>query len=383
MLNKTFFYFFALYSFVPFLRLDANPPFNEPFDPGLFDTYIVNDIGTSSSPLQGLGIELTGVGGNSYLNSAMYSVPSSSQVGNQPYQYYINGNAVNNIEAQSNSLGIQVGGNITLNSSELGNSSNIISGGGNLLGSGSTINGNVTLAGSNLSSNTINGTLKTGQPFTPLLNYAGVNQYFTAASNYWKSLPTNITPTVQNGNTLLFNLAGTNNQYIYNTTLSQLNSFAVNTANTGTGSYLIINITDVASNATLTLTNPTIGSHEQTIFNTPGIQNLTVDISAPGTSSGAIGGFLSPNTNLTINGSFNNPKDLSIVASSVLIAESLNGNSFILDNRDASGNFNPFPGFLAQENNFLTPEPSTFILLGSLLAGTVFLHRKRKAVLHS
>jgi len=82
-------------------------------------------------------------------------------------------------------------------------------GGGNLGGSGGSVNGNVSISGSKTTGNqlTVNGALNTGQAYTAALNLAAASSYFQSAGSYAAGLTPTASYTNQWGE-LIVNASG-------------------------------------------------------------------------------------------------------------------------------------------------------------------------------
>lgn len=375
----------------------THDPLKAALSPSMIQVYSVNDIGSAANPFQNV-MPLTAAGGNIFFDSSStptYIIPLDT--GGQPYGLFAGGNISGKISFSQKGSGssattrigaggIEAGGNVVLGTASTVTAGKLINGpissGGNVSATNYQINGNITAAGTYTGSNTVSGTVTTGQAFTPTLNYAAVTQYFNLASTYWKNTAPNVTPIINNTlQTITVN--GTTGQNVINLTLSQLNGKQINfSLPDATSSYLVINITDVATSATLNINDINATNFENTnqiIFNTPNIQNLTIMTSA----LTDIAGFLSPNTNLF----FNDP------ASTVINGSLIANNIFDDPNSISNGgptvepmpypgtpNFNlrlqatkPFIGFAAGEANFAVPEPSTYLIMGSLILGIAII----------
>jgi|694.fasta_scaffold08205_10 hypothetical protein len=330
---------------------------DNPFDASLFQLYAINNIGSSSSFLDATGgnTPLMGAGGSIFTNGSSFP----NNLGGEPYAMYAGGavNAQNFVRATgySGNNAIEAGGNIILTNSNI---TGTVHGGGNLQLTGTTLNqgagiaGNASLIGG---SNVIHGTIVANQPFTPTVNLSQISNYFIRASNFWASQPNNLTITP--GTTFNLN-PGLN---VATLTLAQINSGQLNIGTIPSGSFLVINVSDVASSGTLNLTSFSSNGVNE-IFNVPNVTNLTYNIA--GSSANGIG-ILAPNSTLTI------AANLGQVISGNIIGLNILGSNF------SSANTSPFAGFQADENIFLVPEPSVYLMLGSLLLPLALIKRNK------
>ncbi len=306
------------------------------FDPWLYNVYQTGSIGSVNNPY---GSDFQGIAGAA--NNAYFQNFSLNALGvSTGYSLYTGGNVGVN-SGSINNGGINAGGNLHLNSTSVFGQ---VDAGGNLSGNGGQIHGNVKLGGVNTSSITVSGSVSTGQPFTPAVDFAKTNQYFQGASSYWGGLAPTANWTTQYGLITVDALhAGTN---VVNLTTADINS-AYGIALTGANSaYVIFNITDAGA---ATLHSP--------VFNLSGGMTLS-DILFN----------LPNNTQLTLNGgTFSN---IMAVGSTITFPNGLVTGNLISNNLYGAGqvNLGYFVGFQHDQSHWVTtPEPGTYFLLGSLL----------------
>lgn len=253
----------------------------------------------------------------------------------------------------SNYGGLNVSGNLGYNNASVtGN----INAAGNLTGNGA-INGNVKLGGTNQagSSITVNGTLSQNQTYTSALNNAAVSKYFQNASSFWAGLQSTATWSNVYGQIVVSNLQAGRN--VVNITLAQLNA-AWGVALTGSSSaFVVFNILDTSGtlNAVSYSFSGGIGLNN-VLFNLPNSTSLSM-------SGGTYASVLAPSATIT----FNNG----------MLQGNLVANNLLGSGSTQSG---AFTGYAADESSFnvVAPEPSTYLMLGSFLALTLYIQSKRR-----
>lgn len=322
---------------------------NADFSPWLFNVYAINNIGT---PPQGYGSNIQGIvgaGGNAYFSGASLHTNAGAGPGTA-YSLYTGGNTTWTSGNVQNG-GIAAGGNVTINNTSVGGG---VTGGGNLSGSSGSINGNVTLAGNNNANPglTISGTVQQNTPYTSPINLAAVSSFFQNASSTYAAMSTNVTAVNNFGQLLVSALSPGLN--ILNLTAAQFNSYwGINFTGTN-ATNLVINITDTNYSGTLNnLVYSFNGSMTSSnlLVNANSATNLTI--------SGQNASLLAPNATITF------PSGQVI---GNLVAKNLTGAGSVVSGA--------FAGFAS----IGVPEPSTYLLLGSMLILCFYLTRRKSQV---
>lgn len=315
-------------------------------NPWDFNVFSRSTIGTAGSPYGSDYQGAAGSVGNAFFNGfSLRDIASSSPSLAQSFYgggTFTLGGAVTN-------GGIEVAGNVTLNSASIAGT---ITSGGSLFGSGGgTVNGHVTLAGGNLAGPTLtlNGGLTTGAAFVPTVDVGGVSSFLLAQSNAAAALADNNTlVNINFGGEYLVNLnPGVNVVSIAASALGAANNYGFTVNGAGApGATLIINVVGGGA-ATLDSTTWTYSngaSSLRTLLNYNGATSLAL-------SGGNKVNFLAPNAAVHYS---------SGVVEGNLYAGSLTG----------SGQVNWIGGFEGT-----IPSPSAFIALGG---GLVLAGRRRR-----
>ncbi len=318
--------------------------------PYQYNVFAKGQIGTSSIPY-GNGVEgITGSLGNSYFTSfsAQASHPYS------PYSIYSGGSVT--INGGSSAYGGIEAAN-TVNLSSVSIQGNIVSG-GNLQGGFGQIVGSATLTGNNSSNLTITGLIQSNVPYTPSQNLQYVKQYFQSASSFWGALSPTATVTNNFGQLQISNLLSGRN--VINLTLSQINNAWGYLVNGPSSAFLVINILDGTPTQTLlkSLSSSLNGgiASSNILFNLPNATNLAL--------SGSYYSILAPNSLVNFNSG-------SLIGN--LIVNNLQGSTYITQGE--------FSGFAADQNNFMpAPEPSTYLMLSSLLFAITLLKKRQSSL---
>lgn len=340
--------------FASFLVVNTNAQAADP-NPYDFNVYATQNIGSSSS-YYGSDFEgIAGAGGSVYFTGFSLNATGTYSP-SQPYSLFTGG-SVNFASGSVNNGGITAGGNVNLNSTTVNGP---ISSGGNLQGGTGQVNGNVSISGTNTSALTINGTVSTGQAYNPSLNLQNVTNYFKSASTFWGGL---------------------------SQTSSWANSFGqIQVAGLQSGRNIVnLNYSDLAGVYGIKLSG---SSDAFVIFNINGVpssganlQFLSLDLSGGITNSDILINLGVANS-ITINGgSFNILAPLTDITynsgalNGILVAQNLNGSGQV--------NRGTFDGFAADQGNFNTqvPEPSTYVLLGSMLLIGAVAQKRRQAII--
>lgn len=322
------------------LRADLNS------DPWQMNVYTISSLGSSTSSYTGANIQgVAGSGGTAYLNNVGLNTSGSSAT----YSMYTSGNLTFTSSSSYNG-GLSAGGNINYNhGTVVGN----VQSGGNLTGTAGSIQGNVKLQGTNQSTATISGSVAQNQPFTSPFSGAAVSSYFQQASSFWAGLPATASWTNVYGQIVVSSLQAGRN--IVNLALSNLNS-AWGIQLTGpSNAFVVFNISDVSGTLNPVTFNFSGGmSSSNVLFNLPNSTSLAM-------SGGTYTSVLAPLATVTYGNGM------------------LQGN-FVANTLLGSGSFQTgaFSGFAADQANFavVAPEPQTYVLLASLLAGAVYLRRR-------
>lgn len=326
--------------------LSADAP--NPYD---FNVFATQNIGSPSSYYGSDFQGIAGAAGSVYFSGFQLNTNGTTSA-SQPYSLFTGG-STNFNSGQIDHGGISSGGSVNLNSTTV--NGNVSSGGG-LSGNGGQINGNVSVAGSNTSSATVNGSVSTGVAYTPTLNLNTVSNYFKSASSFWAGLSQTSSWANSYGQIQVAALSSGRN--IVNLNYSDLAGVYGIALSGGANSFVVFNINNV----------PASGAN---------LQYLTLNLSGGITSSDVLINLGLANS-ITINGgSFN------ILAPNTDIqynSGALNG-SLVAQNLNGSGQVNSggFSGYAADQNNFNTqvPEPSTYAILGSMLAIGALAQRRR------
>ncbi len=316
--------------------------------PYQYNVFANGQIGTASTPY-GNGVEgITGSLGNSYFTSfsAQASHPYS------PYSIYSGGSVTINGGSSANG-GIEAANTVNLSSVSI--QGNIVSG-GNLQGGFGQVLGNAYLTGNNTSNLTITGSVQSNVPYTPSQNLQYVKQYFQSASSFWGALAPTATVTNYFGQLQISNLLSGRN--VVNLTLSEINNAWGYLVNGPSNAFLVINILDATPTQTLlkSLSSSLNGgiASSNILFNLPNATNLSL--------SGSYSSILTPNSTVNFTSG-------SLAGN--LIVNNLQGSTYITQGQ--------FSGFAADQNNFMpTPEPSTYLILGSILLAIPLLKRRHR-----
>jgi choice-of-anchor A domain-containing protein len=318
------------------------------FSPWLYNVFTIDNIGTSQSPYA-VDIEGTvGAGQNVYMTSYSVNVNNTGT----PYSIYAGG-TVNLSNGQVNNGGIEAAGNISVTGSSVNGN---INSGGSLYGSGGTITGNVILGGTNNSTLTVNpaNVHQNVNPYSPTQNLSTDKTFFQNAATQFNQAPTVTTYTYgggqmivnpTNGNPTQAAALGSGFTYVQ-LSLTQLQNLNNITINGGSNSYVVFDITDTTSTAQLLKAVNFFLSGSMTIdnilFDLPNATLLTMN-------GGDYSSVLAPNADITYtNGA--------LIGN--LVAQDLYGNGQV-----DSGYFLGF----ANAPPVGTPEPSTYLMLGSFL----------------
>ncbi len=221
--------------------------------PFSFNLVALGNVGTSSSPktadVQGTAAIVGNLFGSGW--SSGLDVSQSSTAG---YSLYVGGTA-SFAKGSIGANGMQVNGNVTLDNFGDSTSEPVVSG-GNLYGTDSgTLAGPVTLAGTNQSQLTIQGTLTQNQAYNPAFNPTTLTNYFDNLSSQYSALtPTlPVANTVNKYGTLTISSANSGVQVLdlpageFGSSSSVIHTVAVNFSGGSTASnYLIINLPDTA-----------------------------------------------------------------------------------------------------------------------------------------
>jgi choice-of-anchor A domain-containing protein len=325
----------------------SNPNTN----PWLLNVYAIQNIGSQANPYSNSDFQgMAGSGQNTYLQN--FSVNNNGiSSSSAPYAIYVGG--VFNLNGGTlYNGGAESGGKMTLNQSTTQGS---VSSGGNLSGSGGTITGNATLAGQNQSTITIGGTVRQNQSYTPFLNQTSIANFFKNSSNYWQSLSPTTTYSISFGTLTLSNpISGLN---IVNIPLASWEQLTGIQNNLPSNAYVVFNIADSTTPSFDTLNAISLNglNPNQVLIN---LANATILALQGGTYASV----LAPNATITFN---------SGVLQGNLVANNLFGSGQV--------NSGAFIGF----ENLVTPEPTTYLLLGSMLGLIVFLSwRKNQSAMN-
>ncbi len=147
-------------------------------NPWTFNVYSLGDIGTTANPYGSDYQGAAGAAGNAYFNG--FSLNDLNYDVIPGYSLHTGGHV--GIGGSINNGGIDAGGNVSINGASV--FGNVVAG-GNLLGTGGTIHGNTTLAGNKLvgGSVTVTGSLTEGASYSPLVDFASLNSFFTTFHN--------------------------------------------------------------------------------------------------------------------------------------------------------------------------------------------------------
>jgi choice-of-anchor A domain-containing protein len=315
-------------------------------NPWDLNVYVIDNIGTSANPYESDIEGMAGAGGNVYLQNFSLNV-NGSVTPTTPYSLY-SGGTVNTTSGQFNNGGVQAVGSVTLtNTTTSGN----VSSGGSLFGSSGQITGNATLKGTNQSTITINGSVSTGQTFSPVLNQTTVANFFKNASNVWNNLSPTTTWTNSSSTLILNNpMAGLN---VVDISLSQWNALTGIQNNLPSNAYIVFNIDDTTTPGSDTLNAISLNgiSANNILLNLPNASVLAM-------TGGTYGSVLATNATIT----FTNG-----VLQGNLVAENLQGSGQV----DSGA----FVGY----STLAAPEPSTYLLLCGMI-GVFWFVKGRKAV---
>lgn len=350
---KKMFLSFITGTFIIITPLFADAPNPNPYSLNVFAT---QNIGTSGSNYGSDFEGMAGAGGNAYFSGFSLNATGTYSP-SQPYSLFTGGNVFFGSGSVNNG-GIEAGGNVNLSSITVNGP---ISAGGSLQGGNGTVNGNVSVGGANTSALTINGSIATGQAFSPTLNLTDVSNYFKSASSFWGGLAQ---------------------------TANWVNSFGqIQVSGLQSGRNIVnLNYSDLAGVYGAKLTGPSDAFVIFNINNVPSgggnLQFLSLDLSGGITNSDILVNLAVANS-LSINGG-----SFSVLAPNTDItygSGALNG-ILVAQNLYGSGQVNKgtFDGFATDQGNFSTevPEPSTYMLLGTmLLVGAVIQKRRSNAVL--
>lgn len=340
--------FLALLTMASFLPASASAP-----NPYEFNVYAIQNIGTSSSYYGSDYQGIAGAGGNVYFTGFSLNANGSYNP-SQPYSLFTGGGATFGSGSVNNG-GISSGGNINLTSTTVNGP---ISGGGNLQGGTGQVNGNVSITGTNSSALTINGSLTTGAAYSSTLDHAAVASYFNNASSFWGGLSATSSWVNSYGQIQVSNLSSGRN--IVNLNASDLSGIYGLKLSGPSDAFVVFNITGLASNQSLQAFSLDLSG---------GVNSNDILLNIPGTNSIAMQGgtyvsILAPGSNVNF--------------SSGLLAGNL-----IVQNLTGAGqvNLGQFTGFAGDQSNFNTqvPEPSTYMLLGTLLLA-IGVANKRKMI---
>ncbi len=205
---------------------------------------------------------------------------------------------------------------------------------------------------------TIQGTLKQGELFSPSIDHEGIGAYYQQTSNAWSLLQQSVQTSTAYGNLTI--QGTTSGKNVVEMTFSQLNQLWGITINAPEDAFFIFDIR--GNNTTLTQTlNPVTFNLSGGI----GIENILFNlIDAPNVkmSGGPYPNVLAP---------FSQINYTSGVLYGSLIADYLYGGGQVNEGKLY------FPGW---ENAVATPEPSTYLILGTflLIIYLSFLSRKAK-----
>jgi choice-of-anchor A domain-containing protein len=321
-------------------------------DPWQMNVYTISGMGNSNSAYSGASIQGTvGSGGNVYLSSVGLNTSGPAAT----YALYANGNA-SFVSSSSYNGGLSVGGNLNYTSSATtGN----VQSGGNLTGSSGNIQGNVTLQGTNQAGGglVISGTVAQNQPFTNPLNASAVNSYFQNASSFWGGLSSTATWSNVYGQIVVSNLQAGRN--IVSLSLANINSAWGIQLSGPSNAFVVFNITDLSGTLETVTYNFSGGMGlSNVLFNLTNSTSLSM-------SGGTYASVLAPLSTVTFGSGM------------------LQGN-FVSNNLLGNGSFQQgsFSGFAADQANFAVavPEPHTYLLLGSMLAGVLYFNKRRVGV---
>lgn len=299
--------------------------------PYQLNVYAAGNIGTQAKPYESDFQGSMAAAGNAYFKG--FSLNDNGPL--YLYSAYTGGSF--NLTDGTVKGGVEAASTVKLSSATVNGN---VHSGGSLQGGNGTINGNVTLAGTNTSSLKINGSVATNQAFTPSINFAAYTQYFKNASANWGGMAA--TATVKNvaGQLQVSPLSSGVN-------IVTLSAAALNNAwgillNGPSDAYVVFNIADAINGQTL----------KDVTFKFSGGMNAAdvlyniMNVSSLNLSGGQYLNILAINTNINF---------LSGLVTGNLITNNLTGNGQV--------NLGQFTGF----SPVATPEPSTYLLLGSFL----------------
>ncbi len=344
---------YLLLIFLSFLSILSCSQLYAAPSPWQLNLYAINNFGSAAQAYSGSDVEgLAGAGGNVYLSS--FSINLNNTLPGNPFSLYAGG-SVNWNSGQINNGGIAAGSNVNINSVTVQGG---VNSGGNLTGSSGTITGNVNLSGSNQAGPglVINGSVQTNVPYTAPLNLAAVTQFFQNASNVWANATANATYVNFFGQLQISNLQSGRN--VVNISASDYNSAWGIKVNGPSDAYLIVNILGNSFTNLAPLSLDTSGSSltsNSLLLNLPNVTQLSINGSVNSS-------LLAPNANLTISGG---------VLTGNVVAFNINGSSQI--------NAGSFLGF-SSDPSLSTPEPATYLFLGSALLLIVCLQKRRHLV---
>jgi choice-of-anchor A domain-containing protein len=322
-------------------------------NPWDFNVYTLQNIGTQQNPYGSDFQGIAGSGGDDYFSGFSLNALTGPFV----YSLYSGGN-VNFQNGSISNGGIEALGNVTVNSASV---SGNIHGGGNLFGNSGSINGSVILGGQNFKgpSLSVSGPIQTNVPFVPSLDLLSVSNFFASASQTWGGLAPTATWNNVYGQIVVSNLSSGKN--VVNLSLSDLNSAWGIALNGPSDAYVIINILDAAVNNALIhdITFNLSGglTKDGVLYNLPNAESLLL-------SGGQYLSILAPFADVT-----HNPG----LVTGNLVAENLYGSGQV--------NLGSFIGF--KDYHVGVPEPSTYLILGSLLGGVMFLAYRRRKHAHA
>lgn len=340
----------ALKSFVFSAVLIATSlPLYGAFNPWDFNVYTSGDIGKASSPYQTDFQGIAGSAGSDYFSG--FSLNLINQAGPQPgVSLYTQGNAVIQ-NSQIENGGIQAGGNVNVSGSAVYGA---VSANGNFTGSNGTIYGNVTAGGTytNQGGLTVNGSVTTGQSTPSAVNFSQITSFFQNASNFWGNLTPTTTATNNFGTLVVSPLSTGIN--VLNLTLAQIAAATSLSISGDSSGLLVVNVTGTGTLSPQELKAISLNGFANTkfLYNILGISDLLLS------SGGSYASILAPNSNVTAQWG---------LVTGNLIAKNLYGSGQV--------NSGAFVGY--SQLSTAVPEPSTYIVLATMLLGMGYLFRRR------
>ncbi len=318
------------------------------FNPWDFNVYTSGDIGKSSSPYQSDFQGIAGSAGSDYFSG--FSLNLINQTGPQPeVSLYTQGNAVIQ-NSQIENGGIQARGNVNVSGSAVygGVSSN-----GNFTGSNGTIYGNVTTGGTytNQGGLTVHGSVTRGQVTPSAVNFSQVTSYFQNASNFWGNLTPTATANNNLGTLVVSPLSSGLN--VLNLTLAQIAAATSMSISGDSSGYLVVNVTGTGTSSPQELKALSLNGFANTkfLYNILGISDLLLS------SGGSYASILAPFSNVTTQWG---------LVTGNLVANNLYGSGQV--------NSGTFVGY--SQLSTAVPEPSTYIVLATMLLGLGYLTSK-------